>query len=43
MINRESVERVAKDSGFRKDSVEKVMRLCRILRRLDSHPTTEGA
>ncbi|MBC8327854.1 MAG: nucleotidyl transferase AbiEii/AbiGii toxin family protein [Planctomycetes bacterium] len=43
MINRESVERVAKESGFRKDSVEKVMRLCRILRRLDSHPTTEGA
>lgn len=43
MINRESVERVARESGFRKDSVEKVMRLCRILRRLDSHPTTEGA
>lgn len=43
MINRERVERVAKESGFRKDSVEKMMRLCRILRRLDSHPTTEGA
>ncbi len=43
MIRREDVEKVAEESGFRKDSVEKVMRLCRVLRRLDSHPTTAGA
>ena len=42
MIRRERVERVAGESGFRKDSVEKVMRLCNILRRLDRHPTAEG-
>ena len=43
MITRNRAESVAKESGFRKDSVEKVMSLCRILRRLDSHPTTDGA
>ena len=43
MITRSRVESVAKESGFRPAAVEKVMRLCRILRRLDSHPTTEGA
>jgi hypothetical protein len=42
VIHRERIEGIAADSGFRKDSVEKVVRLCRILRRLDSHPTTEG-
>jgi len=43
MIHREDVERVAEENGFRKDLVEKVMLLGRILRRLDSHPTTAGA
>lgn len=43
MMEREQVEQVAKASGFRRDSVEKVMRLCRILKRLDSHPTTKDA
>ena len=31
MISRENVETVAEESGFRKDSVENVMRLCHIL------------
>ncbi len=42
MIHRERIEGLAAKSGFRKDSVEKVVRLCGILRRLDSHPTTAG-
>lgn len=42
MIVREEVESVAVASGFRADSVEKVMRLCRILGRLGDHPTTRG-
>lgn len=40
MIVREEVENVAAASGFRADSIEKVMRLCRILDRLGDHPTT---
>lgn len=43
MITRSRLESVARESGFRPAAVEKVMRLCGILRRLDSHPTTEGA
>ncbi len=43
MITRTRLETVARESGFRPVVVEKVMRLCRVLRRLDSHPTTEGA
>jgi predicted nucleotidyltransferase component of viral defense system len=43
MITRSRLESVAKDSGFRQAAVEKVMRLCGILRRLDTHPTTAGA
>lgn len=42
MITRSRLETVAKESGFRPVAVEKVMRLCGILRRLDSHPITEG-
>jgi len=42
MITRHRLETVAKESGFRPAVVEKVLRLCHILRRLDSHPTTEG-
>lgn len=43
MITRSRLESVARESGFRPAAVEKVMRLCGILRRLDSHPTTEDA
>jgi len=43
VITRRQVEGVAKATDFRKDSVEKVLRLCAILRRLDRHPTTQGA
>jgi Nucleotidyl transferase AbiEii toxin, Type IV TA system len=43
VITRSRLESVAKENGFRPAAVEKVMRLCGILRRLDSHPTTEGA
>lgn len=42
MITRRRVEEVAAKSGFRTDSVEKVLRLCAILGRLDRHPTTRG-
>ena len=42
MMTRSRLESVAKESGFRPVAVEKVMRLSGILRRLDSHPTTEG-
>jgi len=43
MITRRQVDTVATESGFRSDSVEKVLRLCAILGRLDRHPTTRGA
>lgn len=43
MITRTRLEAVAKQSGFRPVVVEKVLRLCGILRRLDSHPTTKSA
>ena len=36
------VEQVARESGFRADAVEKVLRLCGILVRLSGHPTTRG-
>ncbi len=42
MITRRRVEEVAAKTGFRSDSVEKVVRLCGILRRLDRHPSTLG-
>ncbi len=43
MINRRRVEQVARASGFRADSVEKVLRLRGILERLDRHPGTRQA
>lgn len=43
MISRRWVEQVARDSGFRADSVEKVLRLRGILARLDRHPGTRNA
>ncbi len=43
MITRRQVEMVAAQSGFRPDSVEKVLHLCAILGRLDRHPTTREA
>ncbi len=43
MITRRQVEKVAAESGFRPDSVEKVLHLCAILGRLDRHPTTREA
>jgi len=42
MIVRSEIEHVARESGFRPLTVEKVMRLVRILERLDAHPTTTG-
>jgi len=42
MIARIRVEQVARESGFLPASVEKVLRLCSILARLDGHPTTRG-
>ncbi len=42
MITRRRVEEVAAKTGFRSDSVEKVVRLCGILKRLDHHPTTSA-
>ncbi len=42
MITRRRVEQVAAETGFRADAVEKVLRLCAILERLDRHPTTRG-
>lgn len=42
MITRRRIEEVAQQSGFGPAAVEKVLRLCRILRRLDAHPTTQG-
>ncbi len=43
MITRRQVEKVAAESGFRPESVEKVLYLCAILGRLDRHPTTREA
>jgi len=43
MTSRRTVNKVAGESGFRADSVEKALRLCGILERLDRHPTTRGA
>ncbi len=43
MTTLRTVSRVAAETGFRSDSVEKVLRLCGILERLDRHPTTRGA
>jgi len=43
MTTLRTVNKVAGESGFRADSVEKVLRLCGILERLDRHPTTRGA
>ena len=42
MILRGDVDRIARESGFRPQVVEKAMRLVRILERLDAHPTTTG-
>ena len=42
VITRRRVEQVARDSGFRPGTVEKVLRLCAILERLGRHPTTRG-
>ncbi|MFQ5719474.1 MAG: nucleotidyl transferase AbiEii/AbiGii toxin family protein, partial [Acidobacteriota bacterium] len=41
-MKRSRVEQVSLRCGFRTVAVEKVLRLCNILRRLDRHPTTEG-
>jgi len=43
MTTLQAVKRVAAESGFRPDAVEKVLRLCGILERLDRHPTTRDA
>ena len=43
MTTLRTVNRVAGETGFRSDSVEKVLHLCGILERLDRHPTTRGA
>ncbi len=43
MINRRWVDQVARESGFRADSVEKVLRLRGILARLDRHPGARNA
>jgi hypothetical protein len=42
VITRRRVEHVARDTGFRPGAVEKVLRLCDILERLDRHPTACG-
>ena len=42
MMKRSRVEEVSLQCGFRPVVVEKVLRLCNILRRLDRHPTTAG-
>jgi hypothetical protein len=39
MLTLRTVSKVTGESGFRSDSVEKVLRLCGILERLDRHPT----
>jgi len=41
-MKRSRVEEVSLQCGFRPAAVEKVLRLCNILRRLDRHPTSEG-
>ena len=43
MITTREVDRVAAETGFRSDVVEKVLRLHGILRRLDGHPMTRQA
>lgn len=43
MITRRRVNTITSESGFRADSVEKVLRLCAILRRLDGRSVTRGA
>lgn len=43
MTTLRAVSRVAADSGFRPEVVEKVLHLVGILQRLDRHPTTHGA
>ena len=43
MITAREVDRVAAETGFRSDMVEKVLRLHGILRRLDGHPMTRQA
>ena len=43
MITLRTVSKIAGESGFRSDTVEKVLRLHGILGRLDRHPTTRGA
>ena len=42
MITSSEITRIAETTGFRPESVEKVLRLCGILKRLDRHPTTCG-
>lgn len=42
MMTSREVARVADETGFRPDVVEKVLRLHGILRRLASHPMTQG-
>ncbi len=37
------MNQVAAESGFRPDAVEKLLRLCGVLERLDRHPTTRDA
>ena len=43
MITSRDVTEAARASGFRSDVVEKVLRLCGMLARLDRHPITRGA
>jgi nucleotidyltransferase AbiEii toxin of type IV toxin-antitoxin system len=43
MITGGEVARVAAETGFRPEVVEKALRLCGILDRLDRHPLTQGA
>jgi len=42
MILRNEIDRLARESGFRPQALEKVIRLVRILGRLDTHPGTTG-
>lgn len=40
MILRDDIDRIARETDFRPQAVEKVLRLLRILERLDAHPST---
>lgn len=43
MMTRREVERIAGETGFRPEAVEKVLRLLGILERIDRHPATKDA